>query len=40
LLASDSIRMQLGERGRERAKMFRWEACAAKSLEFFRRIAG
>jgi glycosyltransferase involved in cell wall biosynthesis len=40
LLESDSLRNQIGARGRERAKQFRWETCAAQSLEFFHRVAG
>jgi len=39
LLESPTLRAQLSGRGRERAKRFRWETCAAQSLEFFRRIA-
>jgi len=40
LLGSESLRAQFAARGRERAGMFRWETCAARSLAFFRRIAG
>jgi alpha-1,3-rhamnosyl/mannosyltransferase len=40
LLESDSLRAQIGSRGREKAKQFRWETCAAQSLEFFHHVAG
>jgi alpha-1,3-rhamnosyl/mannosyltransferase len=40
LLGSPSLRKALGLAGRERARGFRWEVCAAKSLEFFRDVAG
>ena len=40
LLASAGLRKALGLAGRERAREFRWEVCAAKSLEFFREVAG
>ncbi|HML15749.1 MAG TPA: glycosyltransferase family 1 protein [Bryobacteraceae bacterium] len=40
LLDSESLRRKLGERGRARARQFSWETCAARSLAFFRRIAG
>jgi glycosyltransferase involved in cell wall biosynthesis len=40
LLTSPSLRGELAARGRERAERFRWEACAEKSWEFFRRMAG
>jgi alpha-1,3-rhamnosyl/mannosyltransferase len=40
LLESESLRQDLGARGRDQAGQFRWETCAARSLEFFRRIAG
>jgi glycosyltransferase involved in cell wall biosynthesis len=36
LLLSISLRMELAGRGRTRAEAFRWETCAAKSLEFFK----
>jgi len=29
-----------GRQGRVRARAFRWEACAAQSLLFFREVAG
>ncbi len=38
LLESESQRKLLAQRGRERAQQFRWETCAAKSLEFFRHL--
>ncbi len=40
LLESETLRQDLGARGRKQAAQFRWETCAARSLEFFRRIAG
>jgi glycosyltransferase involved in cell wall biosynthesis len=40
VLESDALRQDLGARGRKRAAQFRWETCAKRSLEFFRRIAG
>lgn len=40
LLESEALREELGERGRERAKQYRWEKCAAESLEFFRKVMG
>lgn len=40
LLESERSRQDLGARGRKRAGEFRWEACAQRSLEFFRRTAG
>lgn len=40
LLESPTQRAELSERGKLRAKRYRWETCAAQSLEFFRRIAG
>jgi alpha-1,3-rhamnosyl/mannosyltransferase len=40
VLESESLRQDLGARGRMQAGQFRWETCAARSLEFFRRIAG
>jgi glycosyltransferase involved in cell wall biosynthesis len=40
LLESESLRQQLAAKGRRRAEQFRWEACAAQSLDLFRRIAG
>ena len=40
LLLSPTLRTELAARGRERARAFRWEACAAQSLLFFREVAG
>ena len=40
LLESESLRKQLAARGRQRAVRYRWETCAARSLEFFRRVSG
>src|SRR5579863_666812 len=40
LLESESERAALARRGRTRAERFRWERCAAESLEFFHRVAG
>jgi glycosyltransferase involved in cell wall biosynthesis len=39
LLLSPSLRSQLADRGRLRAREFTWEACARKSWEFFERVA-
>ena len=36
LLLSPALRADLAARGRVRAADFRWETCAARSLEFFR----
>jgi alpha-1,3-rhamnosyl/mannosyltransferase len=40
LLGSADLRRALGTAGRERAREFRWEVCARKSLEFFRHVTG
>jgi len=40
LLLSPSLRNEVGRTGKERAMRFRWEACAKRSLEFFRKVAG
>ncbi|HEY4362603.1 MAG TPA: glycosyltransferase family 1 protein [Bryobacteraceae bacterium] len=40
LLESESLRDDLASRGRKRAERYRWEACATRSLEFFRSVAG
>jgi glycosyltransferase involved in cell wall biosynthesis len=40
LLLSPALRASLAERGRARARAFTWENCAARSLEFFERMAG
>jgi glycosyltransferase involved in cell wall biosynthesis len=39
VLESEALRAELGRLGRERAMGYRWEKCAAESLEFFRRVA-
>jgi len=38
LLLSPALRAELAALGRARAQAFRWETCAARSLEFFRDI--
>ena len=40
LLLSPTLRTDLAERGRVRARGFTWEECARKSWKFFERIAG
>jgi glycosyltransferase involved in cell wall biosynthesis len=40
LLLSPTLRADLAERGRVRARGFTWEECARKSWKFFERIAG
>jgi glycosyltransferase involved in cell wall biosynthesis len=40
LLESETLRAELGRRGRERAKQFRWETCAAQSMKFFQGVLG
>jgi alpha-1,3-rhamnosyl/mannosyltransferase len=40
LLLSAELRRSLGMKGRQRAEQYRWDRCAAASLEFFRRVAG
>jgi glycosyltransferase involved in cell wall biosynthesis len=40
LLTSRELRISLAAAGRERARAFRWEQCAAKSLDFFKLAAG
>ena len=40
LLSSPTQREHLGRMGRIQAERFRWEACARKSLDFFRGLAG
>jgi alpha-1,3-rhamnosyl/mannosyltransferase len=40
LLGSEALRVALSAAGRVRAREFRWEVCAAKSLEFFRQVTG
>jgi alpha-1,3-rhamnosyl/mannosyltransferase len=39
LLLYPELRTRLSIRGRERAERFRWEVCAAKSLQFFQEIS-
>ena len=38
VLTSPSLRDQLSKAGAARAQQYRWDACAQKSLEFFRRV--
>jgi glycosyltransferase involved in cell wall biosynthesis len=38
LLSSPELQQQLGTAGRARAEQYRWETCARRSLEFFRRV--
>jgi glycosyltransferase involved in cell wall biosynthesis len=38
LLTSTALQRQLGAAGRARAQQYRWEMCARRSLEFFRRV--
>ena len=38
LLESESERAELAKRGRARAERYRWERCAAESLEFFHHV--
>ena len=40
LLTSPDLCHSLSAAGRQRARLFRWEHCAARSLEFFRAVAG
>jgi glycosyltransferase involved in cell wall biosynthesis len=40
LLDSPALREQLAAAGRQRARRFTWEACARKSLDFFRACLG
>lgn len=40
LFESEPERTRIAARGRDRAQRFRWDSCAARSLEFFRKIAG
>jgi len=39
LLLSEGLRQSLGANGRRRAECYRWEKCAAASLQFFRSMA-
>lgn len=38
VLTSPSLRERLGRAGAERARRYRWDVCARKSLEFFRSV--
>jgi glycosyltransferase involved in cell wall biosynthesis len=38
LLTTPALRAQLSTAGRARARQYRWEICARRSLEFFRRV--
>jgi glycosyltransferase involved in cell wall biosynthesis len=38
LLTSQSLRDRLRTEGTDRARQFRWDACARDSLDFFRRL--
>lgn len=40
VLSSEGLRRKLGAAGREKAQSYRWEACARRSIEFFRRVSG
>jgi glycosyltransferase involved in cell wall biosynthesis len=40
LLVYPNIRAAMAQRGRERAQLFRWEICAAKSWQFFQEVYG
>ena len=40
LLGNESLRSGMRAAGRTQAQQFRWEACAAKSLTFFRELSG
>jgi glycosyltransferase involved in cell wall biosynthesis len=40
MLESADLRRALALAGRERAREFRWDVCARKSLEFFRHVTG
>ena len=40
LLESEDLRTELIERGRKRAERYRWETCAAQSLDFLRSVGG
>jgi glycosyltransferase involved in cell wall biosynthesis len=39
LLLYPNIRAAMSERGRERAELFRWDICAAKSWQFFQEVS-
>ena len=40
LLGDGELRARMVERGRQRARLFQWADCAARSLDFFRDAAG
>jgi glycosyltransferase involved in cell wall biosynthesis len=40
VLGSESLRRDLAARGQEKARGYRWDECARRSLEFFREVAG
>ncbi len=40
VLESGSVQADLSQRGRERARQYRWESCAEQSLQFFRHVVG
>ncbi|MGA2271750.1 MAG: glycosyltransferase family 1 protein [Bryobacteraceae bacterium] len=40
LLLTPTLRAELAARGRSRARAFRWEECAARSMRFFQEAAG
>jgi len=40
LLEMQTLRLELSAKGRIQAQKYRWETCAARSLEFFHRVAG
>lgn len=40
LLESESLRRELSERGKRRARQFRWDLCAERSMEFFEAVCG
>jgi alpha-1,3-rhamnosyl/mannosyltransferase len=39
-LQCPELRARLGDNGRRRAQQYRWELCAAQSLDFFRELTG
>lgn len=40
VLESETLRQRMSAAGREKARAYRWEACARHSLEFFQRVTG
>jgi len=40
LLEYPEVGVRMAARGRNRAEMFRWDACAVKSMQFFRAVMG